>query len=307
MTEYRYTVSENETGMTVEQFIRVKMHIAGSRLRSLKFNNGLFLNDRNAYSNARITGGDEVRVVFPDRESHIVPYDLPLTVMYEDEHLMVIDKSAPLPTVSSCHKEENTLENAVFSYLHCPDEFTYRPVNRLDKGTSGLLVIAKNPHCQYLLQKQLHTPSFVRKYLAITENCPEPKEGMIDTPIASTPGSNKRFVSPEGKECVTRYRVIKTENRSDEDSGISADRKKDAAARSLVELQLETGRTHQIRVHLSSISCPVTGDYLYGTACDELPGRFALHSYYISFVHPVTNEKTELTSELPAELRNLLK
>lgn len=305
MTEYRYTASENEAGMTVEQFIRAKMHIAGSRLRSLKFNNGLFLNDRNVHSDVRVAEGDEVRVVFPDGKSHISPYELPLRVIYEDEHLMVVDKPAPLPTVSSCHKEECTLENAVYSYLHCPVEFTYRPVNRLDKGTSGLLVIAKNPHCQYLLQKQLHSPEFIRKYLAVTDGCPEHEEGVMDAPIASMPGSNKRFISPDGKACITKYRVIRTENRNTEHQN-TENGNMNNTIRSLIELQLETGRTHQIRVHLSGISCPVTGDYLYGRPCDELPGRFALHSYYLSFIHPVTNDKIELVSEMPDELMCLL-
>lgn len=306
MTEYSFTVNENETGMTVESLIRSRMHIAGSRLRSLKFNHGLFLNGTNVHSNVKVTESDKIRVVFPDEKSKIKPFDLPLTVAFEDEHLMVIDKPAPLPTVSSCHKDENTLENAVYSYLGCPEEFTYRPVNRLDRGTSGLLVAAKNPHCQYLLQQQLHTPGFVRKYLAVTDGRPTENEGIISVPIASVPGSNKRVVSPEGKMCVTRYRVLMTGNAEGSDRKITPEPGLYPGIRSLIELQLETGRTHQIRVHMAYLSCPVTGDYLYGTPCTELPERFALHSYYLSFTHPVMGEKIEIKSDLPDELQRLI-
>jgi len=226
--------------------------------------------------------------------------------MYEDQFLMVIDKPAPLPTVSSCCKEENTLENAVYAYLGCPEKFTYRPVNRLDKGTSGLLVIAKDPHCQYLLQKQLHSPDFVRRYFAVADGCPENAEGVIDAPIGNDPGSNRRYISPEGKPSVTHYRVIRTADREDCERQGDESSTSIVQVRSLIELKLETGRTHQIRVHLSSISCPVTGDYIYGAEHPGLPGRFSLHSCYVSFIHPVTGERIEISSELPPELLKLV-
>ena len=163
----------------------------------------------------------------------------------------------------------------------CPEGFVYRPVNRLDKGTSGLMLIAKTPHAQHLMQRQLHTPAFRRRYLALADGIPAAREGTIDLPIAKAPGATvKREVSPEGKPSVTRYRVLE-----ERDGG------------ALMLLELATGRTHQIRVHLAAIGCPVRGDFLYGEERpEEFPGCFALHSAMVELRHPLTGETLRLTS-----------
>ena len=143
------------------------------------------------------------------------------------------------------------------------------------------MIIARTPHAQHLLQKQLHTPYFCRRYLAWTEGRPEADQGVLDYPIAKAPGATvRRTVSPEGKTSVTRYRVLREQG--------------DGA---LVLLELETGRTHQIRVHLSYIGCPVRGDFLYGRELpEEFPGCFALHSAMLELTHPVTGEMIRLSS-----------
>lgn len=169
------------------------------------------------------------------------------------------------------------------------EHFVYRPVNRLDKGTSGLMVVAKSAHSQQLMQKMLHTDLFVRSYLAIV--CGTPKEpcGVIDLPIAKADGSTvKRIISDAGKPSCTHYQVLQR------------------GERSLVALTLHTGRTHQIRVHMSAIGCPVFGDFLYGEESPLLPGRFALHSHTISLQHPISHEQLQITSPLPEELSRLL-
>ena len=199
----------------------------------------------------------------------------------EDEHLLAVVKPAPLASQSSRNHPDDSLENALYTRFGCPEDFVYRPVNRLDKGTSGLMMVAKTPHAQHRMQRLLHTPAFRRRYLALTDGIPEKREGVIDLPIAKAPGATvRRIVSAEGKSSRTHYRVLEERN-----------------GKALILLELETGRTHQIRVHLSAIGCPVRGDFLYGTEQpEEYPGRFALHSAMIAAEHPVTGEKILLTS-----------
>ena len=202
----------------------------------------------------------------------------------------MIDKPAPLPTASSSRQDGVTLENAVFARQGCPEDFVYRPVNRLDKGTSGLMLAAMNAHAQHLLQKQLHGEDFIREYLAVVEGAPPAVEGVIDLPIGKADGATvRREVRPDGKEARTFYRVIEKGPR-----------------RSVVRLRLDTGRTHQIRVHMQALGCPVAGDFLYGTELASLPGRFALHSAYLRVRHPITGEWIERESPLPEELKALM-
>ena len=174
--------------------------------------------------------------------------------------------------------------------LHAdPATFVYHPVNRLDKGTSGLMCVARHAHAQRLLTAQLHTGSFIREYLAVTEGVPRETAGIIDAPIARLGTGARRAVRTEGQRAVTHYRVEQT-----------------CGSRALLRLRLETGRTHQIRVHLSHIGCPIAGDYLYGTEHDALPGRFALHSAHLSLIHPITKERIALDEPLPDALSALL-
>jgi 23S rRNA pseudouridine1911/1915/1917 synthase len=176
-----------------------------------------------------------------------------------------------------------TLENRL---AFCYPDMIFRPLNRLDRGTSGLMAAAKHAHAAQILQKQLHTDAFVREYLAVVEGYMT-GEGTIDAPIAKEEAATVRRVIDyeRGVRAVTHYRV----ERSGEQF-------------SLVRLRLETGRTHQIRVHLSHMGHPIVGDFLYGHEDPRLPGRFALHSTYIRLVQPVTGEIIERTSPLPSEL-----
>ena len=153
------------------------------------------------------------------------------------------------------------------------------------------MVAAKHAHSQMLLSRQLHTPEFAREYLAVTDGVPAKPEGVIDAPIGKADGATvRREVRADGKPSRTAYRTLEAGN-----------------GRALLRLKLDTGRTHQIRVHLSHIGCPVFGDFLYGTERpDALPGRFALHSAYVRFLHPLTGQALEFESPLPGALRALL-
>ncbi|MBR2718609.1 MAG: RluA family pseudouridine synthase [Clostridia bacterium] len=285
-----YTVKED--GRRLRDVLRRDMGVSYSAMKSAKWEGRILVDGVSTPVNAMLRAGQVVTMLWPEEKPlyQLRPYELALSIPYEDEHLMVIDKPAPLASQSSAGHPDNSLENAVFAYMGCPKDFIYRPVNRLDKGTSGLMVVAKTPHAQHLLQKQLHTEAFQRVYLAVVEGVPEPAQGAIDAPIAKVEeASIRRHVCADGKPSVTHYRVEKA-----------------YGGRSLVRLRLETGRTHQIRVHMSHLGCPVCGDFLYGTELKELPGRFALHSAELTLAHPFTGKTLHVVSPLPEELTSLL-
>lgn len=278
-----YTVTAEEAGRKIRDILRRSMGVSYTAMKSAKWNGRIFLNGESVYTDTPVQAGDTVRIEWAEETPAYRPrrFDLPLEIPWEDEHLLAVVKPAPLASQSSRNHPDDSLENAVYTYFGCPENFVYRPVNRLDKGTGGLMVIAKTPHAQHLMQRQLHTAGFRRRYLALTDGIPPKQEGVIDLPIAKAPGATvKREIHPEGKPSRTRYRVLETKN-----------------GKALILLELETGRTHQIRVHMSAIGCPVRGDFLYGTEQpEEFPGRFALHSAVLAFQHPVTGEKILLIS-----------
>ena len=287
-----HIVTPEEDGMRLSSLLRQVMKVSYSAMKSAKWDNRILVSGQPRTVDQPVYAGEAVAFRLPDNHPLYRPaaYDLPLTVPYEDEHLLIIDKPAPLPSLSSAKQSDMTLENAVFSYLGCQDSFIYRPVNRLDKGTSGLMIVAKNAHAQQLLQRMLHTDAFARRYLAVVEGTPAPFSGVIDAPIAKEDAASiRRVITPDGKPSVTHYEVL------------------DACHdRSIVRLQLMTGRTHQIRVHMAHIGHPVCGDFLYGWELPELPGRFALHSCEIDLVHPFTGEQLHIESPLPEALQALM-
>ena len=278
-----YRVTAEEEGRRVRDILRRSMGVSYSAMKSAKWNNRLRLNGEPVFTDARVRAGDTVRIDWAEDEPvyRLREYRLDLDIPYIDDEMMAVDKPAPLASQSSRNHPDDSLENAVYTYFGCPADFVYRPVNRLDKGTSGLMLIARTPHAQHRLQRELHTPDFRRRYLALTDGVPEKEKGAIDLPIGKAPGATvKRIITPDGKESRTRYRVIRTDGE-----------------RALVLLELETGRTHQIRVHMAAIGCPVTGDFLYGTERpDAFPGRFALHSAMVEVKHPISGETIRLTS-----------
>ena len=289
-------------------------HDAGRAVRSVvprRFSLGAHAFRRLKALSAILVGGVPVRADYILREGDVIevllPSDMqasepespaasafaglpPSPIRYQDEDLLIVAKGAPLATLPASHVTSPTLRDQVIAMLGAdPSAFVYHPVNRLDKGTSGLLCVARHAHAQRLLTAQLHTGSFIREYLAVTEGVPAMREGTIDAPIARLGPGTQRAVREGGQRAVTHYRVETDDGR-----------------RALVRLRLETGRTHQIRVHLAHIGCPIAGDYLYGTELDALPGRFALHSAHISLLHPITKARITLNEPLPDALASLL-
>ncbi|MBR6221562.1 MAG: RluA family pseudouridine synthase [Clostridia bacterium] len=288
MRQLTAIAAEKDAGRQVKYFVRGDMGVSFGQFATLKRQDGLRVNGAPVHADYRLCPGDVVTVRLMDGTGgkSVAPEDMPVNVVYEDEDLILIDKPAPLACQCSPKQPQRTLENRLaFRYRDQPG-FVFRPLNRLDKGTSGLMAAAMNAHAAQRLQKQLHTDAFVREYLAVVEGRMM-GAGVIDAPIKKEAAATVRHVVDfeNGQRAVTHYRVLAS-----------------GEARSLVRLRLETGRTHQIRVHLSHLGHPIVGDFLYGTEDARLPGRFALHSTYIRLVHPVTGQVVEGQSPLPEGL-----
>lgn len=291
ITELSLVILPSWDGHLVRKLALGPLAMSYSQFKRAKFQGELLLDGVPVHADARVRTGQTLVIRVPEGEAQsILPYAIPLTVPYHREGLLIVDKPAPLPSVASRQVEGRTLENALFAYLGNPPGFVYHPVNRLDKGTSGLMAVALNPHVQQRLQGMLHTGGFLREYLAVCQGVPPREEGEIRQPIAKADGATvRRVVTEAGKPALTHYRLLKA-----------------AHGRSLLLLRLSTGRTHQIRVHLAWLGCPVLGDFLYGQEDPELPGRFALHSHRLELIHPMTGEVVNLVSPLPPELEQRL-
>ena len=288
MHELSVMISSGLAGRSVKSVALGQMKVSFGQLKRMKFSDHILVDGIPRHTDYILRAGECLRLCFPvETGPRVGAGSEALHVVWEDPDILIIDKPAPLPSVASRQGGE-TLENRVFSYLGCPEGFVYRPVNRLDKGTSGLMMAAKNAHIQQRMQRMLHTDGFIREYLAVVDGRPGEEKGVIDLPIGHRPGI-KRVIDAAGMPAFTEYEVLKT-----------------GEIRSLLRLKLHTGRTHQIRVHLAALGCPVAGDFLYGQEDERLPGRFALHSYRLCFCHPLSGEWVEARSPMPANLQEMV-
>ena len=254
----------------------------------------------------KVHGGESLRVEVPEpKPAHNEPQDIPLTIVYEDEHLLVVDKPAGLVVHPAAGNLDGTLVNALLH--HCAGKLSgiggvARPgiVHRIDKDTSGLLVVAKTDVAHDGLAKQFAAHSIDRIYLAVVSGIPKASGGIVDAPLARSAANRKKIAIVEGrrgKRAVTHWQRLKV--------------LKDSA---LVECRLETGRTHQVRVHMASIGHPLVGDPVYGRSgkahgklLNELGfHRQALHATQLGFTHPVTKRALSFTSPLPPDMQELL-
>ena len=288
MHELSVMISSGLAGRSVKNVALGQLKVSYGQLKRMKFSDHILVDGIPRHTDYILRAGECLRLCFPvETGPRVGAGSEALHVVWEDPDILIIDKPAPLPSVASRQGGE-TLENRVFSYLDCPEDFIYRPVNRLDKGTSGLMMAAKNAHIQQRMQRMLHTDGFIREYLAVVDGRPGEEKGVIDLPIGHGPGI-KRVIDAAGRPAFTEYEVLKT-----------------GESRSLLRLKLHTGRTHQIRVHLAALGCPVAGDFLYGQEDERLPGRFALHSYRLCFCHPLSGEWVEARSPMPANLQEMV-
>ena len=293
MTTFKVALPEALATMPAKAFLR-QQGISNTLWKRIK-HSGTFKVNGEIVNAARtmLKDGDTVSYQV-EKPTDIEPEALPLDIRYEDEYLLIVNKPPGQlvhPTTKEAH---GTLAAAVlYHYKSNGETHSYHPIHRLDRDTSGLVLIAKEPQVQYMLAAKDGTKLFHREYLAIVEGRPEPPEGLIDAPIArALPSIILRKVSPEGKEARTHYKTLSC-------------LKRDGHELSLVELKLETGRTHQIRVHMSYLGHPLAGDDLYGGSL-ELMQRQALHAYRLHFPHPVTKESIDIKAELPTDMQQLL-
>lgn len=281
-------------GLEVNTLLRRRLGLSGTVLRRVKWlEDGITLDGARVNVRVRAREGQtlSVRLTDPAPTSGVVPAEGPLDIVYEDPDLVVVNK-APGVLVHPGHGHfDDTLGNfLMYYYKMAGDESDFHPIHRLDKGTSGLLAVAKHPHAQEKLKNQLHTGGFRRVYLAVCEGAPPQPSGTVDAPIGPADDSlTSREVRADGRPARTHYQVVRT-----------------CGPRTLVELELETGRTHQIRVHMAHLGCPLTGDFLYGTENTALIARPALHSARLELTHPITGERLVFTASMPADMAALI-
>ncbi|SDZ83601.1 ribosomal large subunit pseudouridine synthase D [Desulfuromusa kysingii] len=286
-------------------------NISRSQLKKLIDNGQITLNGSPTKSSNKLRGGESIQVVFSEPEPVTAcPENIPLHILYEDQDVIVINKPAGMVVHPAAGHFNGTLVNALL--YHCQDlagiggELRPGIVHRIDKDTSGVIIATKNDLSHHHLAAQFKDHSINRRYLALVHGFPVQPSGTIDHPIGRHPTQRKKMSgkSKNGKRAVTHWKTIKQYNNS---------------KLTLIELKLETGRTHQIRVHFSEINCPLVGDPLYGNKSrttaikdghlrqliSQLPGQ-ALHAQKLGFIHPRSEKYMEFSSEMPETLSNII-
>ena len=280
-------VDEAWNGSTVKHLLRARLHMAEGLIARIKLREtGLMRNGERVFTTARLHTGDVLCVEIGDvgAVNEALPIAAPLTFVYEDEDIAVLNKSPDMAVHGSTGGRGCTVANALAALWG--RETAFHPVSRLDRGTSGLMVIAKSAYVHDLLRRMLHTDAFRREYLALARGAFPDNSGTVDLPVGRDIGApTKRAVTPDGQPSRTEYTVLER-----------------FPTGALLRVRPLTGRTHQIRVHMAAIGHPLFGDALYGTQ-DDMLRRPALHSAYLSLRHPVTGERMELTAALPDDLR----
>ena len=289
---FNYTVTAEYHGSTLLSYLKSKKYSSVIMTHLKRTENGMQVNGVWTTVHHILSEGDVVTVLLIEEKSsdNIVPSLLPLSIVYEDEDLMIINKPANMPIHPSQGNYDNTLANAVAYYFMQKNEnFTYRCINRLDRDTTGLLILAKHMYSASLLSDMVANREIHREYLAIAEGL-VPDSGIVTAPIARVDGSTiERCIDMEnGERAITHYKRLSY-----------------SKGYSLVSLRLGTGRTHQIRVHMKHIGHPLPGDFLYNPNYDIIK-RQALHSHRLSFIHPITKEPMDFTAELPADMSSII-
>ena len=291
-------VTDEDDLIRIDKFIsEAGFELTRSRIQSLISDGNITVNDKVVKANYKVRENDHIKILIPDAVPVDIPAeDIPLDIVYEDNHILVVNKGKGMVVHPAPGHYTGTLVNALM--YHCKDNLSgingeLRPgiVHRIDMDTTGLLVICKNDKAHNFIAEQLKEHSITRKYQAIVYNAFKDEEGTIEGNIGRHPNDRKKMtITPNGKEAVTHYKVLKNLGKY-----------------TLVECQLETGRTHQIRVHMASINHPLLGDEIYGpkTCPYKLQGQ-VLHAKTLGFIHPETKEYIEFDSDLPEYFNKLI-
>ncbi|EXX85919.1 pseudouridine synthase [Paenibacillus darwinianus] len=318
------TIDPGDEGMTVRTVLEKRLGVSRKLLSRLKLTEeGLTLNGERVYTTVKVKAGDLVAIRMErERSDDILPQEMPLDIVYEDPYLLILNKTAGVIVHPTHGHYTHTLANGVVHLWQTRGEsFRFRPVHRLDQETSGVVAVAKNGYVHQQLSEQMQRGEIDKTYIAFVFGKPEPAAGTVNEPIDRNPDApHIRIVTPDGYPSVTHYETVQVYG--------------DGTA-SLVRLKLETGRTHQIRVHMRHIGCPLIGDKMYGIAAEpsdsqpaagraadthggearacpewraaahEAAGRQALHASELAFTHPMTGERVTFRASLPEDLRQL--
>ncbi len=274
---------------TLIAYLKEDMNLSSRKAKSLLKNGLIKLNDKKAYGDSKVKDGDVLFIYEKGNNgNNIIPQEMPLSIIYEDEFMIAVDKPPFMP-VYPTKNNKDTLANGIRYYFDAKN--IHEPVrfyNRLDMNTSGLVLIPKDAQAHSLLDR-VSSKTMIKKYLAIVMGAPKEKKGIIDKSLSvHADDEGRRYISVEGKHAITEYEVVETYPNA-----------------SLLGVYIKTGRTHQIRIHLSSIGHPIIGDSLYG-GCTPLIGRQALHASLLEFLHPVNNQHITINSPLPKDIKQLI-
>jgi len=290
----RFTVSENEAGVRLDKVLASRVEI-GSRALSEKLLRGqaVRVDGRLRAKSHRLEAGSTVDVELPEAEAELAPEPVTVPIRYEDEHVLVVDKSAGLAVHSGAGERRRTLAGQLLTLGAAGGDDPERPgiVHRLDRDTSGLLVVARSQPAYDALQEAIRKREVERRYLALVRGHPRSRTGRIEAPIGRDrrDPTRRSLDTHEPRDAVTHFELLET-----------------MKGHALLDVRLETGRTHQIRVHLAAIELPVAGDRQYGIADDLGLARQFLHAHRLSFRHPISRDEITVTSELPHDLESAL-
>ena len=288
-----YIVTDN-TYNNINDILKEEFNISNKLFVKLINSNMVFLNEKNIDTRTKVNKNDVITVNLdlPEDNSNIVSTSIPLDILYEDNWLLILNKPAGMTVHPSLLHYDDSLSNGVKYYFDSINlEKKIRPINRLDYNTSGIVLFAKSEYIQEMLSKQMQDNQFKKEYLCLVDGILKKKSGILNFPIARKYGSIiERCVSSDGKPSITKYSILE----EFEDQNFS-----------LVKCILETGRTHQIRVHFTHIGHPLIGDTLYGNS-STLINRQSLHSYKVSFIHPITKKELTIISPLAEDIKRII-
>lgn len=287
-----YKVEQEHQGLTVEEYVKQVLQYSGRKIQKLTRQKGILLNRKPVFLQKKVKTGDVIQIrVLEDQTYGVLPQEGAVDILFEDPQVIVLNKPPRMLVHPAGQTLQGTLANCLAYYFQQKGEIlTIRPLHRLDRDTSGCIAFAKDAQTQFVLEQQIQLGSFKRSYYAVVQGMLEPADGTIDLPLAVHPRlPNRRVVSDQGERAVTHYKTIRG-----------------FAEMSLLELRLETGRTHQIRVHLAYLGYPVIGDTMYGKR-SALINRQALHAESMIFDHPINGMPINVTAPLPPDIEKLIK
>ena len=324
MSRFTYTVTSDDVNMTVKLVLKKRLNFSRRLLTKLKQGGGkVTRNGLEVRLFADVIEGDVIDVEMPEERCNFIPQDIPIDAVYEDDDMLVINKQPWVVVHPTMGHPAGTIANGLMKRMDDTGvHYKIRFVNRLDRDTSGLMIVAKNSHCQDVMTKLMKSDKVIKRYIAVVHGIIKEEKGTIDLPIGRRdPDDIQRCVMEDGYPSVTHYKVLERfyggpaacsrgdagsaragNNGAEGDESVFAPEK----GFTLLELRLETGRTHQIRVHMSHTGHPIAGDTLYGREEPELIARQALHAAYLTFPHPVTGAEVALEAELPDDIQELL-